>query len=136
MRVVRRGGRVPVSSIELRRAEGRTIEVVKEWTKVTSFEDADAILARWRTTAPTRGHGYHKTDFKVTWEDGSAYDGVYDLQQGNHQTLANHIRNHLCLVGGLWKPSHMTIEQEAAFRIRLTNKQIEQAQDMISNLEL
>jgi len=69
-------------------------------------------IAKW---AP-RGGAYDKTQFKVTFEDGSVYDGRLDIQhytmpyEGSENDLAQHIHNHLSFYAGNWCPPHMTGE--------------------------
>lgn len=61
-----------------------------------TFEAAEQAIVRARRTAP-EGGCYDKTDFLITWEDGSQYKGRIDLQgfeTAPEQTLLGHIREH------------------------------------------
>jgi hypothetical protein len=83
--------RVPVASITITRAEGRSHECGKTVT-VTSWASAKAILFSWSMTAP-RDLGYHKCDFVVTWADGETHEGRYDLKHYTCESpnLARHV---------------------------------------------
>lgn len=103
--------KVSVKSVWLSRAEGRTQEIGQRTE--SSLEAADEQIRHWAQTAPKEG-SYHKTDFKVTWEDGETYAGRYDLQFGDYKKsnlLGSHIQQHLAFLAGLVCPERMTREQ-------------------------
>lgn len=100
--------KIPVKSVFLNRAEGPTRDIGQR--TVPSFEAADDQLRRWARTAPKKGGGYDKTDFKVEWADGETYDGRYDLQREDttkSNLLGSHIQHYLAFHAGLFCPEHM-----------------------------
>lgn len=101
--------KIPVKEIWLSRAEGPTWDLGERL--VTSFEAADAVLRKWAQTAP-KWEGRNKVDFRVIWEDGRIYEGVYDLvrQDMAQANLAQHMHEFCSFHGGLWCPSHMKRE--------------------------
>lgn len=108
--------KIPIDSVWVSRAEGPTKDLGERTT--SSLEAADAILRRWSRTAPEKGHGYNKVDFKITWQDGESYLGRYDLEQedGTKKNLiGEHAQQFLTFHAGYWCPSHMTKEQYQAY---------------------
>jgi hypothetical protein len=104
--------RIPVKIILLNRAEGPVRDVGNRVAR--SFKAADEFLRQWAHTAPKKGGGYDKTDFKVEWEDGETYQGRYDLQREDATKaalLGPHITDWLTFHAGLRYPDHMTREQ-------------------------
>lgn len=83
-----------------------------------SLDDATAFLRKMSHSAPGLHQGYHKTGFKIEFEDGETYEGRYDLK--NFDALVP-----VCLARHVWKfctfysgrtrpedlPSHLTVEQ-------------------------
>jgi hypothetical protein len=69
---------IQVKEIKLRRGEGPPHEC-GVWHSFGSFFDADLKLKNWSYSAPEHG-GYDKCDFRIVWEDGTEYDGRYDLK--------------------------------------------------------
>lgn len=70
-------------------------------------------------TAPKTG-GYDKTDFKVIFADGEEYTGRIDLSHPSYEkrditNLADHIAQHCHFHLGLWRPSHMSVDQYRDF---------------------
>ena len=57
-------------------------------------DDCWAQAQRWLTMSPRPELGYYKTDFTITYADGTTYSGRYDIGADSH-TLAQHIRDHL-----------------------------------------
>lgn len=109
--------KVKAVSIWLNRAEGRhdecvalTVDGDDVWSK------ANVVLLRWSHTAPKTG-GYNKCDFKVTYSDGSAYDGRYDLKHNTVEwpSLEKHVRDFLTFMAGQYCPPHMTEERYRAY---------------------
>lgn len=70
-----------VMRVELHRVEG-TREECGLPTLVRTVDEAEAILQVWARTAPAPGDGYHKTDVRVTFDDGTEHRLRADLQQG------------------------------------------------------
>jgi hypothetical protein len=88
--------KIKAKEVWLRRAEGkidecRAISVIGD----NLWQRADEILQSWGKTAPNKGEGYDKCDFKVTFDDGEEYEGRFDLQAGGKDTggcgLSGHI---------------------------------------------
>lgn len=101
--------KIPVKKIWLNRAEGPTKETGQR--HFASFEAADAQLALWAHTAPKKGHGYNKVDFKIEWADGETYQGRYDLSKDDeirHNLLGSHIQHYLNFHAGLFCPESMS----------------------------
>lgn len=101
--------RIQIKSIHLVRAEGSHAECGS--AKITSaglaaMQDAQAQLRRWADTAPAKG-GYDKCDFTIEFDDGSIYEGRYDLKHWSCETvdLPGHIRGHLEYYSGRFCPS-------------------------------
>src|SRR6266853_2565243 len=103
--------KIPVKSIWIRRAEGPKNDLGAR--TVTSFEAADAQLKRWARSAPKRGGGYDKTDFRIEWADGETYEGRYDLtgeDVSKHNLLGAHIQHFLNFHAVLLCPEHLSRE--------------------------
>lgn len=105
-----------VKEIWLNRAEGPHEECGKPRT-VHTFDEANAVLREWALTAPAEG-GYDKTDFKITFDDGSealreVYQGRYDLKHHTVERpdLAKHVRDFLGFYAGTWRPAHLTLKE-------------------------
>lgn len=133
--------KVPVKLIILNRAEGPTKDLGGR--KATSFQAADEFLRQWARTAPKKGGGYDKTDFKVEWKDGETYEGRYDLQNEDKLKVAllgPHIMDWLTFHAGLRYPQHMSREEydsylnRAGFEEGSQNR--EQALQFLKNYEL
>jgi len=114
--------KIPVTSVEIERAEGLVEECIT--VTVNSLAEADAVLSRWAVTAPKRG--YDKCDFKITFADGETYSGRYDLSfdrtKQDTATLAEHVSRHCSFYSGLYlktgMPSdmdHMTLAEYTTF---------------------
>ena len=57
------------------------------------FKQADRILQDMAYTAPHPGHGYHKTDVTITFDDGTSFSTCYLLAFHNRQRLADQLRD-------------------------------------------
>lgn len=124
LRLHSRRGRIALVEIKLHRAEGRPEETIQ--AVALSYAEANDLLKTWALTAPSKGRGYHKVDVEVLWADGMTFDGTYSLQRGDARKakiVQNWIRNHFALIGGLWKPPHMSNEQYVAARSRFSPKE-------------
>jgi hypothetical protein len=53
---------------------------------------------RWLRLVAPPNLGYYKTDFTVTYEDDTTYEGRYDIG-ADAPTLGQHIRDHLTFIG-------------------------------------
>jgi hypothetical protein len=105
---------IRVARIAITRAEGLPHECSVTHICGT-WDDADAVLKRMAWTAPEHG-GYHKTDFRITWEDGETYTGRYDLKRHDVSLayLARHVRRFCEFYSGRWRPEHVSEEQYRA----------------------
>jgi hypothetical protein len=92
--------KIKPKTITLTRAEGPTAECDRPET-APSWAHANAILFRWSITAPEKG-GYDKCDFKIVFEDGTDYEGRYDLvhHRREHPNLARHVRSFVRYLAG------------------------------------
>lgn len=61
-------------------------------------------------TLPTPAMGYYKTDVILTFEDGLTYKARYDMRD-EREYLQDHLWNHNLFYGGVYRPSHLTVEQ-------------------------
>lgn len=87
--------KLDIQKIEFTAKEGPTGETLPPPFK--NWEDANAQLSRWRWFAPNDG-SYYKTDFTVTFSDGSEYSGRIDLERNQYITLQSHMRQHLAFI--------------------------------------
>lgn len=92
---------------EIERAEGTQQECVKR--TVNSWASANDLLNSMSHTAPAGG-GYHKTDFKITFEDGLVYQGRVDLTRERSQNLGRHVSEFAACYSGRVCPSHIKRE--------------------------
>ena len=92
--------KIAPKTITITRAEGPTKECDIPRT-VHTWLEANAVLFSWSRTAPEHG-GYDKCDFKIVFEDGTEYDGRYDLvhHRREHPSLGRHVRSHLYYLAG------------------------------------
>lgn len=75
-----------VSKVEITRAEGPS--VLCGITHTFSYlSGANAILRRWAWAMPENQRGYDKCDFRVTFTDGDTYEGRFDLQVTDRNTV-------------------------------------------------
>lgn len=100
-----------VKEIVITRVEGLIKDCGKPKT-VSDFHKANQILRLWSDTAP-KGGCYDKCDFKITFDDGSVYEGRYDLKHWKDEVpnLGNHVRDFVTFMAGQRKPGWMTDEQ-------------------------
>lgn len=85
------GGKARIKNIWLNRAEGRHHEVGQVHCAGNAEETAHLVLLRWARTAPDDG-SCHKCDFRITWENGEAYEGRYDLTRRGEFCVVMHAR--------------------------------------------
>ena len=90
-----------ITSVWLNRAEGPTVLC---GALTVPPEHVTATFIAWGQTAPKDG-GYNKVDFKVTWEDGSEYEGRFDMEFGG-------VDGH----GGFWQSLERRLEYYACVR--------------------
>ena len=108
---------IDVKQVEFLWSEGLADEniIVKTW------QEADRILYEIAFNA-SKGGGYSKTSFRVTWQDDHSHEGRVDIHHYTEQqetttgyiSLAQHIRDWLTFCAGDRRPSHMEQEQYAA----------------------
>ncbi len=100
--------------ITLDRAEGLTSECGPK-PPVTTFAEANALLRRMAHTAPPKGRGYDKTDFKIEFADGQVYEGRIDLQCDVYETIEEHVLQFCRFYSGRMTaaelPSHLTMDR-------------------------
>jgi hypothetical protein len=104
--------RIKVKAISLRRAEGPHSSFGRECT-VQTWSQANMVLRQWSSSAPANG-AYDKCDFRIVFDDGSTYEGRYDLEHFSVRSpdLAAHVRGHMNYVAGvppLWMTSQPDI---------------------------
>src|SRR5215467_12129576 len=102
--------------ITITRAEGLVAECNKPET-ATTWPHANAILFNWSRTAPEHG-GYDKCDFTIVFEDGTDYNGRYDLvhYRREHPDLARHVRSFVRYLAGELPAWCVTEEDKAKVR--------------------
>lgn len=99
-----------IKTIEIIRREGRVNQTnIKHYAE--SWKDADEILNSMATTAPVEG--YDKTDFHITFKDGTTYNGRYDLKHLDVEiaNLFDHVKDFILYHAGLSKPLWLSREQ-------------------------
>lgn len=89
-------------------------EVINTRRKHMSWADADAAIRRAARVAPENGC-YDKTDFVITWSDGTEYKGRIDIARKHAEQdhpLSQHVWGHMVFHGGMCDPlpSHATPE--------------------------
>jgi len=126
---------VPVKEIWLYRAEGPINEATREIT-TNSFAKADEFLQEQAKTASN--YGYDKTDFKVTWEDGSEYEGRYDLKlidKYRSNMLEAQMKEEIEFLAGLYRPSHFKDETWKEHLSGLDPKAVEERKEWLKTGE-
>jgi hypothetical protein len=80
-----------------------------------TWEDFNTILSEIASEAPSGG-AYHKTGFRITFEDGETYEGRYDVQniRCERPDVSDHVRRFVGYHSGLIRPSHLTEDDYAA----------------------
>jgi hypothetical protein len=131
--------KIPVKSVWLNRAEGPIRETGAR--TVDSLSAADAQLKRWAHSAPKKGGGYDKTDFRIEWADGETYEGRYDLQredEGKSNLLGSHVQHYLNFHAGLFCPEHMSREDYENYLKRVGADETQRAATLafLQNYEL
>lgn len=109
-----------------------------EFTGDNVFGQANDYLKRLARTLPEKHLGYYKTKFQIEWEDGSTYEGRYDLKRHDviYGDLGMHVRQFLEFYSGRRKPEHMT-EQEYRGLLGMHSKQfIEQCGQFLDIYEI
>ncbi|MCA8270374.1 hypothetical protein [Burkholderia vietnamiensis] len=107
--------RIGVKRITVTRGEGPA-DLCGKQKSVSTFDHANLVLSRWSATAPDSG-GYDKCDFEIEFQDGSTYQGRYDLKHFTCATanLAGHVQELALFYTGRHTPAHMTPERHQAF---------------------
>lgn len=104
---------IPVCKIEFLWNEGKPIAQYDTIKK--SFSEANAVLRKVAQNNSLRP-GYDKVAFRVTWEDGTPYEGrcdIHHIEERQETTsglvdLAEHIRDYITFIAGERRPRHMT----------------------------
>ena len=129
---------IPVKEIWIERVEGPIGNLSQDQreTKVKTFTEADAFL---RKQAETAGNfGYDKTDFKVTWKDGSEYKGRYDLQKIDlYRTdlLQNQMKDEIEFMAGIYRPAHFKDDAWQRHLSELDPKMVEERKEWLRTCE-
>lgn len=134
--------RVNVQKISITRAEG-PVESTPETVEADSFKRIDIQLFEWSKTAP-KGGAYDKCDFTVTFEDGTEYNGRYDLKhftetqdEGSVINLAKRIRDHLKVTSLVERPSHFSDDEWKRYKDFIQSKGFDQeASEFINNYNI
>jgi len=98
--------KIRLRSILIHRAEGRPEECIER--RVSSFEEADAVIRQMARTAPEDG-SYDKTDIVVEFEDGKKFGFRFDMERGHSISvnLQGDARRHVEFFAGRWCPPRM-----------------------------
>ena len=107
---------IPVVKAELTFSEGPVYQP-QIFKGDEAFWELSLVISRIPGPSPPTGC-YHKTDFKLTFEDEKTYEGRIDVVGwGNkgHESLSHHIIDHCLFYAGLKCPSHMTMEDYQRF---------------------
>ena len=125
-----------IKSIEITRAEGSSVydPNLGKTQKFNNVKDADKRLLEISRTAPATG-GYDKTDVKVTFEDGTTYEGRWDIkhfsQMNADLTIKDHIKQNFNFFAG------NTLRGKEAIEMGWTTKeQIREAKDWLEKYDL
>lgn len=127
--------------VELTRAEGPINECGRShtWHGEACIERGDERLRQWAATAPNRG-GYDKCDFKVTWSDGSEYEGRFDLERQHTSAswlLGEHMVSFQKYMAGEIRPAHATPDRwRAHMREHVEGIYGEQAREWLDTRDL
>lgn len=97
-----------------------------EFTGDNVFGQANDYLKRLARTLPEKHLGYYKTKFRIEWEDGSTYEGRYDLKLNDvvYGDIGRHIRQFLEFYSGRRKPDHLTERDYRNFLARFALAEI------------
>ncbi len=79
--------------------------------------------------------GYYKTDFVITFSDGTQYQGRFDLGS-DESDLTRHVRRFCEVYSGRMKPPHMTPEHWEAFKSHYTEEQLAYHGNILDNYNL
>jgi hypothetical protein len=85
--------------------------IIKDNTTVSTWAEANKIIKDIALYADDEG--YTKTAFLVTWEDGTSYKGIMDVESKHYykeNPFSNEIYNDVLFLAGMKRPAHMTQE--------------------------
>ncbi len=114
--------KIKPTEITIERAEGLVTEtgkvsIVARWPETDLFTLADQVLYGMAQSAPKTG-GYDKCDFIIEFADGETYEGRYDMQhpdaQDTFESLSMHVRRHLSIAAGRYRPADLSVERYRA----------------------
>jgi hypothetical protein len=128
--------KVPVVGIELSRAEGFVNDSMSR-AKVGGWDEANAVLKRWSSTAPNDG-SYHKCDIWVTFEDGASYRGRYELKHWMVESpdLVSTVHAAARFYAGVACPKHMLPDDYQAFLDGIGKERRSQYQTLLAGYDL
>jgi hypothetical protein len=86
--------------------------VIEDGHTVYSFAEADQVIKQIAAKAPNNG-AYHKTSFRIEWEDGQTYEGRIDVQRKHifGYSLSQHVKDYAKYRAGMKKPSNYSQEE-------------------------
>lgn len=124
--------RIQIKTLKLVRAEGPSAECGPakiSTTGLQAMQDAQTQLRRWADTAPAKG-GYDKCDFDLEFEDGSQYDGRYDLKHWSLENvdLPGHMRGFLEYYSGRHCPAWLKAERNGMQRYQQVVSSLSEAE--------
>ena len=106
-----------------------------------SWFEFGQCVSRIAQSAPTGG-AYDKTDFKVTFEDDTTYEGRLDVQhftmpmESNDNDPAAHILQHVRFYAGEWKPDHMSQDDYDIFIQNTGPEAAQENKDFLANYDI
>lgn len=110
--------------------------------RCNSLARADTLLRGMAATVPR--NNYDRTAFRVVWDDGEVYEGRYDLKhasvgqsnRGQQVSLSQHIRDHLELHCGRWKPPHTSKGTNREYLHSINREYAARCERLLDNYEL
>ena len=76
-----------------------------------TWNEADARLVTIIRRSQNLGGAYHKTHFRVTWENGETYEGRIDVDAQTFPSIARHMREYCELHSGRCFPAWRSKEE-------------------------
>lgn len=122
-----------------------TVEKAPEgWAKDYPYKPSHQLYLSINTLLGTAAYhapdsgAYHKTGFRVTWMDGSSYQGRFDLTHEHrlNASVGAHIIDFCEFHSGRRKPIHMTEKQYTQFLSIHSAEQKQQLEDYLDKYEI